>query len=548
MGKIVVRNRPCLNKECGSHDARQIYEDGTSFCFSCQSYFPKQEGDTDHLVVPRKKAIEAPAGISAKDVHELPIRPLKDRKISKEVMEYFGVRVSYSQETGEIDAHYYPYEKDSYKVRKVATKEFHWINKSPKLFGQTQFNGAGKRLIITEGEIDALSVAQASLDKYDKIYPVVSIPSATGTKALLENREWIRSFQEVVLWMDNDQAGHKAETEAVRLIGFDKVKLVKTPEEFKDANDVLKAGNSYKVLQFVFDAAPYTPAGIIKKDELWKAIVEYSNTPSIPYPDCIGGINEKVKGTRLGSISTFISGTSCGKSTIMREIMLHLKEVTESNIGVISLEEAPAETAVKLAGMQLRRNPAKEEIPLDSLKEGFDAVFGSDRFMLLDHQGSLKDDTVMDKLEYMALSGCKYIVIDHITILVSEGAGDLTGNEAIDKTMADLLKFVKRHNVWIGLVSHLRKTVGGTGKAFEEGKMPNLDDIKGSGSIKQISFDIIAFARNLMDADPVKRNTIEMAVLKCRHTGLTGHVKGAYYDYDTGRFKQLEDAPEFVEL
>ena len=74
------------------------------------------------------------------------------------------------------------------------------------------------------------------------------------------------------------------------------------------------------------------------------------------------------------------------------------------------------------------------------------------------------------------------------------------GNEAIDKVMSDLLKVVKRHNVWLGLISHLRKSHG---KSFEEGNLASIDDIKGSGSIKQISFDIIAFARNLIAEDEV---------------------------------------------
>jgi twinkle protein len=85
-----------------------------------------------------------------------------------------------------------------------------------------------------------------------------------------------------------------------------------------------------------------------------------------------------------------------------------------------------------------------------------------------------------------------------------------------------------------------------TGKAFEEGRMPNLDDVKGSGSIKQISFDIFAFARNLMDEDPISRNTIDMAVLKCRHTGLTGSAGTAYYDYNTGRFVQRAPIQQFT--
>lgn len=367
---------------------------------------------------------------------------------------------------------------------------------------------------------------------------------------MIENREWVRSFNEVVLFLDNDKAGDDATSEAIRIIGMDKIKIVQLGD-YKDANEVLKNEQNglEKIMQIIFDATSYVPSGIMSKEAMWEQLVAYNNTPSVPYPNCIKSINEKVKGMRLGEIALFTSGTSCGKSTVMREIMLHLHEQTTSKIGIVSLEEAPAETARKLSGMKLLRNPAKDEIPLEELKVGFDQVFGDDRYIVLDHQGSLKDEAIMDKLEYMALSGAEYIIIDHITILVSEGAGDLTGNEAIDKIMNDLLRFVKKRNVWIGLVSHLRKTTN-TGKAFEEGRMPNLDDIKGSGSIKQVSFDIIAFARNLQAEDLIERNTIDISVLKCRFTGLTGPVKGAYYDYNTGRFTDIENAPqeEFVSL
>lgn len=545
MSKIVVYRQPCLDLSCGSHDARQVYDSGTSFCFSCHKWFPPQDNENIEKYT-TKEHVSMTSKLTLEEIKELPTRGFKERAIRKEICEFYNVKVSYG-ENGEIDAHYYPYDNGAaYKIRKLP-KDFTWNGKSTNLFGQSNFSAGGRKLVITEGEIDALSVQQASYDKYKRFYPIVALSSATMTKSLLENRDWIRSFSEVVLCFDEDEAGKKAKDEAIKIIGLDKVKITKLPE--KDANAVLLKHQSTALLQCIFDAAPYIPSGIIGKEELWKALVEYQNTPSIPYPYCINGINEKTKGARLGEIALFVSGTSCGKSTVMREIMLSMQDKTEDKIGIVSLEEAPAETARKLAGMKLKRNPAAEEIEIDDLKIGFDSVFGSDRYLLLDHQGSLKDDTILDKLEYMALSGCKWIIIDHITILVSEGTGELTGNEAIDKTMNDLLRFVKRHNVWVGLVSHLRKTTN-TGKAFEEGRMPNLDDIKGSGSIKQVSFDIIAFARNLMEPDPVKRNTIDMAVLKCRYTGLTGGVKGAYYDYDSGRFIPIEDAPqmEFVSL
>ena len=255
---------------------------------------------------------------------------------------------------------------------------------------------------------------------------------------------------------------------------------------------------------------------------------------------------------RFGEITLWTSGTGSGKSTLLREIMLHLTETTDDKIGLVSLEEAPAEAARKLAGMAIERNPAKEEIPLEDLRPGFDSVFGDNQVIVLDHQGSIQDGSIVDTLEAMCVMGAKYLFIDHITILVSEGAEGLEGNAAIDKVMNDLLSIAKRHNVWIGLVSHLRKTTT-VGTSFEDGKLASLDDVKGSGSIKQISFDILAFARNLSAESEEERNTIKMAVLKSRYTGLTGPCGTAKYNYDTGRlhyggFDAIESNPFAMEI
>jgi twinkle protein len=540
MGKIVKKNLACLNPDCGSSDARQLYEDGTSFCFSCREFFPKSAEDAnvkaeEYSELPTAKSYDYSKKVN--EINSLPVRGFQERKIEKAVCEFFGVKVAYN-DNGEIAKHYYPYGKDSFKERSLP-KSFTWINFSTELFGKDKFAGEGKRLIITEGEIDALSVAQSSYSKYGKIYPVVALSSAAiANKSLLENREWIRSFKEVIICFDEDEAGEQAKKDAVRIIGLDKVKLTKLP--FKDANEVMLKKGSEALMQCIFEAAKPIPSGIITKEALWESLIEFNNKISVPYPPCISGVTEKTKGMREGEIVLFTSGTGSGKSTLFREIILHILETTEDKVGIMSFEEAPPETARKLSGMVLHRNPAKEEIPLEELKVGFDQVFGGDRVMLLDHDGPTADESLIEKLEYMCLSGCKYIFIDHITILVSEGVENLTGNEAQDKMMNDLLRVAKKHNPYIGIIAHLRKTPVGK-KAFEEGQMASLDDIRGSGSIKQISFDIIAFARNLIAEDELIRNTINIRVLKCRYTGLTGDVPSAIYDYNTGRMYSSSD-------
>lgn len=467
--------------------------------------------------------------------NEYPSRGFKERNIYKQVAEHYGVKVSYDFD-GNIDAHYYPhYDSDlstivGYKVRKLP-KTFSSIGKvTESLFGLNLYS-SGKRIVITEGELDAMAVQTAWYKKYKTFYPVISLRSASSVKDLISHREHIRKFDEVILWLDNDEAGKIATKEAARIIGYDKIKIVKCNE--KDASDVwIKEPD--KLLVYIYNAQTYTPAGILNKDELWNQLEKYNEIESVPYPDFMEGLNEKLKGMRFGEITLWTSGTGSGKSTLLREIAVHLLNITEDKIGIISLEESPAETARKMAGMAINKNPANEEIPIDQLQHGFNLIFGDDRVMVLDHQGSISDGSIMDFLEYMCLSGVKYLFVDHITILASEGAEGLSGNEAIDKIMNDLLRLVKKHNVWIGLISHLRKT-DNKGRSFEEGKLPSMDDIRGSGSIKQISMDIIAFARNVGSDSVEERNTIKTKVLKCRYTGLTGPSGNLHYDFQTGR-------------
>lgn len=537
MGKIALKNQPCGTGSCKSSDARQIYEDGSSFCFSCKTWRPVGYHNIKSASDPEQFDVVEGAPHNTKSILELPIRGLPDRNISESVCKFFGVRVGYNSE-GEVDAHYYPYENDTkFKIR-MLPKAFGWQGHSHKLFGIDKFNAGGKRLVITEGEIDALSVAQASLDRYKKIYPVVALSSAGGTKAVLEAREWIRSFDEVVLCVDPDEAGQRAKEEMIRYIGADKVKIVRL--DVKDPNECLKKYGSEKLMVAIFEAGAYIPTGIISKEEIWEALSEANDKPAVPYPPCLEGLNTKIKGQRLNEIVLFISGTGCGKSTVLREIMLNDLAVTDAKIGIAALEETPRETALNLSGMHLERNPASQEISLADLKVGFDGVFGDDRIILMNHEGSFSDGTVLDNIEYMCLSGCRYIFIDHITILVAEGVENLTGNEAQDKMMADLGRLVKKYPVWIGLVSHLRKAASG-GKSFEEGRMPSVDDIKGSGSIKQISYDIVAFARNTVAALEEERTRVKLCVLKARTTSLTGPVQGYRYVFPTGRLKAVDE-------
>ena len=521
----------CPNKSCNSSDAFSYKEgDEWGYCFSCNTSSPINALSESTMTKPTQ---EATSKLNIEDIAEYPIRGFQERAIKKTVTEFYKVRVSYDTD-GSIDAHFYPYTKNNtivaYKERKLPKKfTTHGDFKHVELFGQSLFPAGGRKLVVTEGELDCLSVAQAQHDHYNVFYPVVSLASASQTKQLLEQREWVRSFDEVVLCLDNDEAGKKALAEAAKIIGFDKVRVAQLTE--KDPSDVLVKKGAKDLLRAIWDAKAYSPAGMIKGQAIWDQFKERQATKSVPYPACLEGLNEKTLGMRTGEIVLFTSGTGSGKSTVTKEIILELKKTTDDLIGIVSLEESIGDTAQKFIAMELQKNLNEEVVSEEDQYKAFTEVFGDERIILLDHQGSVSDESLTDKIEHLALLGCKYIVLDHITIAVSEGANGKTGNEAVDYVMSELLKITKKHNIWLGIVSHLRKGE----KPFEEGHLPTIDDIKGSGSIKQISFDIISFARNMVHEDERIRNTIKFRVLKSRFTGKTGNAGSTEYNPKTGR-------------
>ena len=528
--------------ECDSSDAFTIYEDG-AYCFSCQ-YTTKKVNIMNDL----EPVTKPNSNITIEEINDLNSFPINSRGISKQVVDHFGIKMAVNPD-GSGGSHFYPYtyegKVEAYKERKLP-KSFvtHGSFVNVELFGQSVSSG-GKTLVITEGELDACAVAQAFLNKYNKIFPVVSMPSATGCKTVLAQREWIRRFESVILFFDKDEAGQAAVQKVAKIIGAGKVKVAKLLE--KDPCEQLLKHGPQSLLQSYWDAETWSPAGLVMGEAIWEQFQQRQRTKSRPYPKCLTGLNDKLKGIRQGEITLFTSGTGSGKSTIVKEIVLDLLQDEENKIGLISLEESVGDTAEKFIEMTLNQKLDHDDNNLSELdlRQGFESVFADERLVLLDHQGSVGDSTLTDKIEYMCLMGCKYLVLDHITIAVSEGSEGLSGNEAIDKVMSDLLKIVKKHNIWLCLISHLRKAPGG-GASFEEGKLASIDDIKGSGSIKQISFDIVAFARNLVADNATERNTIKFRVLKSRFTGLTGSAGAAIYNTKTGRLTSTDNV--FMEI
>ena len=156
-----------------------------------------------------------------------------------------------------------------------------------------------------------------------------------------------------------------------------------------------------------------------------------------------------------------------------------------------------------------------------------------------DHFGSIQTEEILARVRYMIKAlDCRYIIIDHLSILVSGLEGE-DERRNIDKMMTQLRSLVEETQCCMLLVSHLRRANGDKGQ--EQGVQISLSMLRGSHSIAQLSDAVIAMERDQQASDPIVSNTTTIRVLKNRYAGETGIGTYLLYDRETGRMTEIDD-------
>lgn len=510
---------------CHSSDALARYTDGHGYCFSC-GHYQRANGDMGTTSVPS-------VGEDRLSLEGL-VQSLPKRSIREDTAQLFGYR------QGEYNgrAAHYAYYFDPDTRRPIAAKvrfpdkSFTFIGDAKKapLYGQWLWRDGGKMVVVTEGEIDALSVSQAQGNKW----PVVSVQNGAqgAVKSIKKALDWLSKFDEVILMFDMDEHGRKAALECAELFEPGKCKIASLP--LKDASDMLQANRTKELIDAVWGAKTYRPDGVVDGSDLWQAVLTDDATISVSYPWAV--LNDKTHGIRRGELVTVTAGSGVGKSAIVREIAYHLITLGET-IGMIMLEESTKRTALGLMGIHMNKplHLGRDGISEEQLKESFKATVGSGQVFLYDHFGSTEVENLLAKIRYMARSlDCRWIILDHLSIVVSglDDGGD--ERKLIDKAMTMLRTLVQETGIGLILVSHLRRPEG---KGHEEGAKTSLSQLRGSHSIAQLSDMVLGAERDQQGDNP---NVTVIRVLKNRFSGETGEACSLYYSNDTGR---LTEAP-----
>ena len=521
---------------CSSSDAVSVNADNSAYCFSCQEYMKDYNMEQEPTTVNRE--YEKKDFVGQSDFAEI-----VDRNIKSDTCRKYGVTVKIDS-MGNITNHYYPYHdkqgaKIGTKTRFTKLKEFsiQGNTKYSGLFGEHLFS-KNKYCIITEGELDALSAYQMfKTDKYET--PVVSIKNGitSAVKDVKNSLDWLEQFDNVIINFDNDEQGREGALKVAELFSPGKCKIMHLPNDFKDASDCLSKTKIQTYVKAFWDAKVFAPDGIINANSLFDEITKPTIKSFVQYP--FEELNKITYGIRPSELVTFTAGSGLGKTQVMREIIHHIIKSTQDNIGLLMLEETPVITSKGLMSIEANQRLHLPDVHLskEEMKTYFDKTVGTGRVFMFDHFGSNSIDNIVSRVRFLAKGlDCKYIVIDHVSIIVSDQShGD--ERRALDEIMTRLRTLVQETGVAMMVVSHLRRP---DGKGHEEGAATSLSQLRGSASIGQLSDIVIGLERDAQNDDPEIRSTTRVRVLKNRFSGLTGPCSNLKYNNDTGRLIEVQ--------
>lgn len=574
----------CLSKDnlvvyVKHNEQGEEYIDGSCFSPSCKSFWTEKELKEanvldENFVAPKVKPVVKTA-ITKAEYKALISRTSHDttqpdgslyRSIKPETAHFYG-HLFERDSSGEIIRTYYPETKSTFKgelnsLRGYKSRDLPKafgrhnigiVGTSNDLSGSHKFTSGGKWLLIVGGEECKLAAAQMLRDyqiqrkqeDYDRI-AVVGIHCGEGSlsKVCANSYDFLDTFEEIILCMDNDEAGRKSVQEAVKVLPEGKVKVMTT--SLKDCSEMLQQGKQKQFISNFYDAKPLVSTGIQTATEASQGIREHLLADKITLPQQLHRLQTAMRGgiKSSGCLINIIGDTSVGKSFFSDVLVHHFIFNSPIVPTILSIERTSAELVLDLYSYHLGQN-------LTWFEDGHDALdyldqpevkalcddmltdeYGAPRFNIIDSREGTLDILKAQIEKAMRKHNSRLFVLD----VLSDVLRSLPISEQEDFLM--FMKQKKKEGAIIISILHTRKRgvdQGNMGKD-EEGssfKRVNEYDAIGTSSLPQSADINIVLNRNKMAKDPIERNTTYVDMPKCRG-GMTGSdICELYYDPET---------------
>lgn len=413
-------------------------------------------------------------------------------------------------------------------------------NCEPCLFGWQAVPDGAREIVITEGEIDAMSMYQLG-------YPALSVPFGGGGG---DKQRWIEyefdnltRFEKIYLALDMDDEGEVASALIAERLGAHRCYFVKLPR--KDANECLMAGLDLE--REIRDAQTRDPGELRNATEFMEEAVKVLSGElgasgfQLPWPRHAGKL-----AFRRGEVTIWTGINGHGKSIILGFFMLHGAKTCQEKVCIASMEMRPARTLARMT-----RQATALKRPSEAYIEKVFEWFG-EWCWLFDLVGRAKVDRLLDVFLYARRRyGCTQFVVDSLA-KCGLNEDDYNGQKELVERLCD---FANEHNVHVHLVTHARKREN-------EFAPPGKMDVKGSGGIVDMGFNLLTVWRNKKKEDILKRvesgderedaANAPDAVLVCdkqRNGDWEGKI-GLWYDLESYQYlESSSSAPKrFVEF
>jgi twinkle protein len=518
MKNKVVKRVPCPSCQAQGEDTSGdnliVYSDGSTYCFNCK--YTLSSLTLSSSVLP-KDTYSNTYSILKERTHEGPVTKqyVPFRGLTLETMRTYGVLTDVDADDNPVKLRF-PYGPNANKVRLCQQKEFYCegeFKDGLPLFGMDRFGaGAHKAVTITEGELDAMSVHQM----FGGRHAAVSVRGSASARADCERaRDYLNSFSRVYLCFDNDKPGQEAAREVAKLFDINKVYHVNM-DRFKDANDYLTNDAVFEFTQTWNNAKSFKPKGIVSDyNSIADILAKEGNKAAASYP--FPTLQELTYGIRHGELVLITAQEKVGKTEIIRAIEYHLLKTTDENIGVIHLEEGEKRASQGLIGYELGcpvHLPDAGVSVDDQVAALKSLTKRDDRLHLYAHFGSDDPNTILDIIRYLVtVCHCKYIFLDHITMLVT-GFEDDDERKKLDYLSTRLAMMTRELDFTLFLVSHVN----------DDGKT------RGSRNISKVADLIVHLERNTEGATLDERNTTSVMVKGNRFAGKSGPAGYLWFD------------------
>lgn len=528
-----------LTCEVCQKDNMSLYSDGHTYCFSGGC------GHRGHMDLEGQTPLKPSAASSPRMPSDflkgsVPDLGFKKRGLTPQTLAKAGVfEAGYKGEK----VHVYPYydKKGNLANQKTrgAGKEFSVVKGEDapeitkcQLFMQPLYGEKfDRQVIITEGELDALSVAQAM----DWKVAVVSINAGAhhAAKCLKENYLWVDRFEDIVLWMDNDADGIAAAQECAALFKVGKVRIAKAPEGYKDASDLLQDSLPGDIKAAVYAASKWQPAGIVNaadNPEDVKKPKEEDHAFSFewPWPQLTAYLGPILPGQVIFNVS----GTGVGKTTFLYHTLESLV-AQGAKVGFFSFEGTRREIKLGILTVVNGKRLDLEPLSDDEMGALHDKFFGSRQIEMFDPETAEWNLAALEGyMRYCAKAlDCQILVIDPLSFMVAGMDPNADERKGLDNVSMKIAAMAKELGIHTQLGHHLSRPQG---LGHEEGAPTSISQLRGSGGIGFFATTIIGHERN-QQADGDDALITQLRALKNRPRSRTGVIMALAYDLETGR-------------